>query len=93
LDAMGQAFFSLSIGIGAMVVYGSYLSRNANLPRVGAQVMFIDMGVAFIAGLLIIPSLYVAKAVGVEVLNEQGELTSSATLLFDVMPAMFARLG
>ena len=93
LDAMGQAFFSLSIGIGAMVVYGSYLSRKANLPRVGAQVMFIDMGVAFIAGLLIIPSLYVAKAVGVEVLNEQGELTSSATLLFDVMPAMFTRLG
>ncbi|GEK45770.1 sodium-dependent transporter [Halomonas pacifica] len=93
LDAMGQAFFSLSIGIGAMVVYGSYLSRQANLPRVGAQVMCIDMGVAFIAGLLIIPALYVAQGVGVEVMNEQGELTSSATLLFDVMPAMFARLG
>ncbi|GKW48861.1 sodium-dependent transporter [Halomonas sp. NCCP-2165] len=93
LDAMGQAFFSLSIGVGAMVVYGSYLSRQANLPRVGAQVMLIDMGVAFIAGLLIIPAMFVAHGLGVEVFDEAGELQSSATLLFMVMPAMFEALG
>ncbi|MDN3520376.1 sodium-dependent transporter [Halomonas ramblicola] len=93
LDAMGQAFFSLSIGVGAMVVYGSYLSRKANLPRVGAQVMLIDMGVAFIAGLLIIPAMFVAHGLGVEVFNEAGELQSSATLLFMVMPAMFEAMG
>ncbi|GGX88645.1 sodium-dependent transporter [Litchfieldella qijiaojingensis] len=93
LDAMGQAFFSLSIGVGAMVVYGSYLSRQAHLPRVGAQVMFIDMGVAFVAGLLIVPAMFVASGLGVEVFNEAGELQSSATLLFSVMPAMFDAMG
>lgn len=93
LDAMGQAFFSLSIGVGAMVIYGSYLSRDASLPRTGAQVMFIDMGVAFIAGLLIVPSMFVADGLGVDIFNAEGELHSSSTLLFDVMPAMFAQLG
>ncbi|XKE46192.1 sodium-dependent transporter [Halomonas organivorans] len=93
LDAMGQAFFSLSIGVGAMVIYGSYLSREASLPKTGAQVMFIDMGVAFIAGLLIVPSMFVADELGVDIFNAAGELQSSSTLLFDVMPAMFAQLG
>ncbi|PMR70262.1 sodium-dependent transporter [Halomonas heilongjiangensis] len=93
VDAMGQAFFSLSIGVGAMVIYGSYLSREASLPKTGAQVMFIDMGVAFIAGLLIVPSMFVADELGVDIFNAAGELQSSSTLLFDVMPAMFAQLG
>ncbi|MDT8894622.1 sodium-dependent transporter [Halomonas sp. I1] len=93
VDAMGQAFFSLSIGVGAMVIYGSYLSREASLPRTGAQVMFIDMGVAFIAGLLIVPSMFVADELGVDIFDANGQLQSSSTLLFDVMPAMFAQLG
>nr|WP_035573046.1 sodium-dependent transporter [Halomonas halocynthiae] len=93
MDAMGQAFFSLSIGVGAMAIYGSYLSRDTNLPRIGAQVMFIDMGVAFIAGLLIVPSMFVANNLGVNIFNDAGQVQSSATLLFDVMPAMFNELG
>lgn len=93
LDAMGQSFFSMSIGIGAMVVYGSYLSRTANLPVTGAQVLFIDMGIAFIAGLLIIPSMFVAQNLGVEIFDAEGQLESSATLLFSVMPSMFANMG
>ncbi|MDN3558098.1 sodium-dependent transporter [Halomonas maura] len=93
MDAMGQAFFSLSIGVGAMVIYGSYLSREASLPKTGAQVMFIDMGVAFIGGLLIVPSMFVADELGVDIFDAGGQLQSSSTLLFDVMPAMFAQLG
>lgn len=93
MDAMGQAFFSLSIGVGAMAIYGSYLSRDTHLPRIGAQVMFIDMGVAFIAGLLIVPSMFVANNLGVNIFNDSGQVQSSATLLFDVMPAMFNELG
>jgi NSS family neurotransmitter:Na+ symporter len=61
LSAMGQAFFSLSLGVGAMLVYGSYLSKEANLPKMGAAVTLLDSGIAFVAGLLIIPSVYVAK--------------------------------
>lgn len=93
MDAMGQAFFSLSIGVGAMAIYGSYLSRDTNLPRIGAQVMFIDMGVAFIAGLLIVPSMFVANNLGVNIFDDSGQVQSSTTLLFDVMPAMFNELG
>ena len=93
LDAMGQSFFSMSIGIGAMVVYGSYLSRKANLPVTGAQVLFIDMGIAFIAGLLVIPAMFVAHNLGVEIYKANGDLESSATLLFSVMPSMFERMG
>ncbi|WP_151704574.1 sodium-dependent transporter [Nitrincola alkalilacustris] len=93
LDAMGQAFFSMSIGIGAMVIYGSYLNRSANLPITGAQVMFIDMGIAFIAGLLIIPAMFVAQNLGVNIYKASGELESSATLLFNVMPSMFGHMG
>ncbi|ALM53374.1 sodium-dependent transporter [Halomonas huangheensis] len=93
MDAMGQAFFSMSIGIGAMVIYGSYLSCDAHLPKTGAQVLFIDMGVAFIAGMLIVPSMFVADELGVDIFDSGGQLQSSSTLLFDVMPAMFAQLS
>ena len=48
---MAQAFFSLSLGMGAMLTYGSYLDREANLPLAGASVMLFDTGIALLAGL------------------------------------------
>ncbi|MEP5612279.1 MAG: sodium-dependent transporter, partial [Cyclobacteriaceae bacterium] len=55
-SAMGQAFFSLSLGVGGMLVYGSYTRKSANLVKLGWLVTLCDIGVAFIAGLLIIPA-------------------------------------
>lgn len=93
LDAMGQAFFSMSIGIGVMIVFGSYLNKKENLPVLGAQVLLLDTGVAVIAGLMIIPAMFVASNLGVEIFNDAGELQNSASLLFAIMPSLFTELG
>ncbi len=57
LFALGQAFFSLSLGMGAMLTYGSYLPRKENLARSGMIVVFCDTFIAIMAGLLIFPVL------------------------------------
>ena len=55
LAAMGQAFFSLSIGLGILITYGSYFKRNVNLPRTGVTVAILDMLVAILSGVMIFP--------------------------------------
>ncbi|MFK7847047.1 MAG: sodium-dependent transporter [Rhodothermales bacterium] len=91
-QAMGQAFFSLSLGMGALITYGSYLSKKQNIPEVAAYVTLADVGIAFIAGLLIIPSMYVAQNSGIEIMQD-GVLISSTSLVFDVLPAMFHQMS
>ncbi|MGR5305784.1 MULTISPECIES: sodium-dependent transporter [Vibrio] len=93
VNAMGQAFFSLSLGVGAMMVYGSYLSKDVNIPKTAGQVAIIDTGVAFFAGLLILPAMFVAKANGVQIFSETGELISSGNLVFTVLPSLFDSMG
>lgn len=93
LSAMGQAFFSLSLGVGVMLIYGSYLRDTDNLPRLGAAVTLLDTGFAFIAGLLILPAIYVAQAQGIEVFNSEGALIAGPDLIFQVLPALFERMG
>lgn len=56
LAAMGQAFFSLSIGLGILITYGSYFKNNVNLPRTGLTVALLDMLVAVLAGVMIFPA-------------------------------------
>ena len=89
IDALGSAFFSLSLGVGTMLIYGSYLSDTENVPRVGAQVALLDVGIAVLAGFLILPAMYVADARGVAIFNEAGGLLSEDTLIFTVLPALF----
>ena len=89
INAMGQAFFSMSLGVGTMLVYGSYLSKKENLPTIGASVALVDIGVAVIAGMLIIPSMYVALNNGVEIFTPDGALIQGDTLIFKVLPALF----
>ena len=67
INALGQSFFSLSLGIGGMIVYGSYLSKNESIPKIGATVALFDVLIAFLAGLLIIPALYAALHYGATV--------------------------
>ncbi len=87
-DAMGQAFFSLSLGMGAMITYGSYLNKRQNIPEAAAYVVLFDFMVAFLAGLLIIPALYVAQHHGIQIYKE-GSLVSSVGLVFQVLPELF----
>lgn len=93
LSALGQAFFSLSLGMGALITYGSYLNKKQNLVESAAYVTIFDVGIAFIAGLLVIPAMFVAQAGGIEIFNSDGDLFNSTTLVFDVLPAMFHTLG
>lgn len=93
VSAMGQAFFSLSIGVCALMVYGSYLKGDENLPKTAAIVAGLDTSVAFLAGLLILPAMFVAQNNGVEIYAADGSLLSSDTLVFTVLPAMFDTMG
>ncbi|MGL4380900.1 MAG: sodium-dependent transporter [Vibrio sp.] len=93
VSAMGQAFFSLSLGVCVMTTYGSYLNKNTNIPKTAAQVALIDTSVAFIAGLMVLPAMFVAKHNGVEIFSASGELLNSDTLVFTVLPAMFDSMG
>ncbi|CAH9054525.1 hypothetical protein PSECIP111951_01054 [Pseudoalteromonas holothuriae] len=93
VSALGQAFFSLSLGTSVMIIYGSYISRQENLVSLGAYVTLIDVFIAFVAGLLIIPAMYVAQAQGVEIFSANGQLLSEDTLVFQVLPALFDSMG
>ncbi len=79
LSALGQAFFSLSLGMGAMITYGSYLPKNSNLRFSGASVAVADTGIALLAGFMIFPALF---AMG-------KDPASGPTLIFEVLPDVF----
>ncbi len=78
-SALGQAFFSLSLGGGAMIAYGAYASRETNLGQTSGMIAFADTGVAIIAGLAIFPIVF---SVGMEP-------NAGPTLMFQTLPAAF----
>ena len=92
ISAMGQAFFSMSLGVGTMLIYGSYMAKSEKLPTIGASVALVDIGIAVLAGMLIIPAMYVALANGVEIFSESGELIGGDKLIFTVLPDLFNRI-
>ena len=91
--AMGQAFFSLSLGMGALITYGSYLDRKENIPEAAAYVTLADVGIAFLAGLLIMPAMYMAQAQGVAIFDDGGNLIAGVALIFQVLPELFHSMG
>lgn len=82
LAALGQAFFSLSLGMGTMITYGSYISKKENIPVSAVAVALSDTMVAFLAGLMIFPALF---SMGIEP-------TSGPALVFNVLPGVFAMM-
>jgi len=93
VSAMGQAFFSMSLGVGTMLIYGSYIRADENLPLVGTLVTLTDTGIAFLAGLLVLPAMFVAQHLGVTIYAESGELIAGPDLIFQVLPALFDGMG
>ncbi len=83
LAALGQAFFSLSLGMGCMMTYGSYLNKEENLPNNALIVTLMDTSVAILAGVAIFPALF---AFGMEPAAGPG-------LVFVVVPSLFAQMG
>ena len=86
VSAAGQAFFSLSLGMGAIMTFASYLPRDGNLPRESLMIASADFGVAFLAGLMVFPIIF---ALGLQA--AVGESTLGA--LFVALPRAFAEMG
>ena len=83
LIAMGQAFFSLSLGMGALMVYGSYLSSEISIPETCVIVASLDTLVALLAGLAIFP---IVISSGLEMTQGPGLIFQTLTVAFGAMP-------
>lgn len=86
LDAMGQLFFSLSVAMGIMITYGSYVKDEANLVKSINQIEIFDTVVAFLAGVMIIPAVYTF-------MGKEGMAASGPSLMFVSLPKVFAAMG
>jgi NSS family neurotransmitter:Na+ symporter len=93
MNALGSAFFSLSLGVGTMLIYGSYISDDENLPLLGGIVTLVDILIAVLAGFLVLPAMYVAQHNGVQIFSSGGALLSEDTLIFTVLPELFTTIG
>lgn len=86
MDAMGQLFFSLSVAMGIMIAYGSYVSDDANLAKSINQIEIFDTLVAVFAGVMIIPAVYTFMGM-------DGMEKSGPSLMFVVLPKVFKSMG
>lgn len=86
VDAMGQLFFSLSVAMGIMIAYGSYVKDDANLGKSINQIEIFDAVVAFLAGVMIIPAVYTF-------MGREGMAASGPSLMFVSLPKVFDSMG
>jgi NSS family neurotransmitter:Na+ symporter len=85
-QAAGQAFYSLSLGMGCMLTFSSYLSKENDMTQEAVTISFSDFGVAFVAGLVVFPVIF---ALGMQ--NDVSESTVGA--LFIALPGAFVEMG
>ena len=83
LAAMGQAFFSLSLGVGCILTYASYMKKKENILSTSLSTVFFDLGFALIAGFAIMPAVFAA---GIEPGAGPG-------LIFETLPFIFSTMG
>ena len=85
LDAMGQLFYSLSIAMGIMVAYGSYMKKDVNLGKSINQIEIFDTGIALLAGMMIIPAVFAFSG--------KDAMSAGPGLMFITLPKVFDSLG
>ena len=85
-DAMGQLFYSISVAMGIMVTYGSYVKADTDLNKSANQIELFDTAVAFLAGMMIIPAVYTF-------MGTEGMTASGPALMFAVLPKVFGEMG
>lgn len=83
VSAIGQAFFSLSIGLGCMIAYSSYFKEGTNLTKTSFSVSLMTFFVAILSGMVIFPAVFSVEGL---------EPTAGPTLLFETMPFIFAEM-
>ena len=85
MDAMVQLFYSLSVAMGIMIAYGSYLKDDTNLIKSVGQIEIFDTGIAYLAGVMVIPAVFVF-------MGKDG-MQSGPGLMFVSLPKVFAAMG
>ena len=85
--AMGQLFYSMSLAMGIMVTYGSYMKKDICIEKAARHIEIFDTGIAFLAGLMIIPAVF-AFSGG----NEETLLKKGPTLMFVILPKVFNQM-
>ncbi len=85
--ALGQMFYSLSLAMGIMISYGSYLPKNADMDKSVKQIEIFDTIVAVLAGLMIIPSVFAFSG------GDSAALKSGPGLMFITLPQVFEKMG
>ena len=87
LGAMGQMFYSMSLAMGIMITYGSYMKKDTNIEKSVSQIEVFDTGVAFLAGLMIVPAVFVFSG------GDQSAMQSGPGLMFQTLPKVFGSMG
>ena len=87
LAAMGQLFYSMSLAMGIMITYGSYMKKEVSIESSVSQIEIFDTGIAFLAGMMIIPATYAFSG------GDPAELGKGPSLMFIALPKVFASLG
>ncbi len=85
--AMGQMFYSLSIAMGILCTYGSYMKKDVDIEKSTTQVEIFDTGIALLAGLMIIPAVFVFSG------GDMATLKAGPSLTFITLPKIFASMG
>ena len=83
LAAMGQLFYSMSLAMGIMITYGSYMKKDVNLESSVAQIEIFDTGIAFLAGLMVIPAVFAFSG------GDAAALGKGPGLMFVTLPKVF----
>ncbi len=83
LSAMGQLFYSMSLAMGIMITYGSYMKKDTNLESSVRQIEIFDTGIAFLAGLMIIPAVFAFSG------GDRSALNAGPGLMFMTLPKVF----
>ena len=86
LAAMGQLFYSMSLAMGIMITYGSYMKKEDHLESSVRQIEIFDTGVAFLAGLMIIPAVFVFSG------GDSSALQAGPGLMFITLPKVFGNM-
>ena len=84
-DAMGQLFYSISVAMGIMITYGSYVKKETNLVKSVNQIEIFDTVVAFLAGMMIIPAVFIFS-------GTEG-MSAGPSLMFQSLPKVFGAMG
>ena len=83
LAAMGQLFYSMSLAMGIMITYGSYMKKDVNLGSSVRQIEFFDTGIAFVAGMMIVPAVFAFSG------GDPSALSAGPGLMFQTLPKVF----